>query len=83
MTDNPAVSAFSASGEDAITRKIEFNVDLSTQDIVSSSDLVEIYEIERTVSAIVEGNFKRVRLIHLTLCILILANTSVDSTPIS
>lgn len=82
MTDNPTVSAFSASGEDAITRKIEFNVDLSAQDIVSP-DLVETYEIERTVSAIVEGNFRRVRLVHLTLCIPILANTSVDSTPIS
>ncbi|OJA17380.1 hypothetical protein AZE42_10969 [Rhizopogon vesiculosus] len=61
MTDSLAVSAFSASGEDAITRTIEFNVDPFTQDIVSS-DLVETYEIERTVAAIVEGNFKRVAL---------------------
>jgi diphthamide biosynthesis protein 2 len=66
MTDGPSVSTFSASGEDAITRTLDFNIDPSTQGIVSS-DLVETYEIERTVAAIVEGDFKRVRLFYHTL----------------
>ncbi|KAG2124801.1 putative diphthamide synthesis protein-domain-containing protein [Suillus clintonianus] len=61
MTDVPAVSTFSASGEDAITRTIELNIDSSTQDI-AQSDFLEIYEIERTVTAIVEGDFKRTAL---------------------
>jgi diphthamide biosynthesis protein 2 len=61
MTDVPAVSTFSASGEDAITRTIQLNIDSSTQNI-APSDFLEIYEIERTVAAIVEGNFKRISL---------------------
>lgn len=79
MTDGPA---FSASGEDAITRTIEFNTDPSTQDVMSSN-LVETYEIERTVAAIAEGDFKRVRLAHFTSRMLILAHISIDSAPIS
>jgi len=65
VTDGPAFSVFSASGEEAITRTIEFAAEPTTQDIVSS-DLVETYEIERTATAIIEGNFKRVRLIYFT-----------------
>lgn len=62
MTDVPAVSTFSASGEDAITRTIELNVDSSNTQNIAPSDFLEIYEIERTVAAIVEGNFKRIAL---------------------
>ncbi|KAG1824103.1 putative diphthamide synthesis protein-domain-containing protein [Suillus variegatus] len=62
MTDVPAVSTFSASGEDAITRTIELNMDSSHTQIIAPSDFLEIYEIERTVAAIVEGNFKRIAL---------------------
>lgn len=56
-----AVSTFSASGEDAITRTIELNIDSSNTQNIAPSDFLEIYEIERTVAAIVEGNFKRHR----------------------
>lgn len=56
-----AVSTFSASGEDAITRTIELNIDSSNAQNIAPSDFLEIYEIERTVAAIVEGNFKRHR----------------------
>ncbi|KAG0698784.1 putative diphthamide synthesis protein-domain-containing protein [Suillus ampliporus] len=61
MTDGLAVSTFSASGEDAITRTIELNIETSTQDI-APSDFLEIYEIDRTVASIVEGDFKRIAL---------------------
>lgn len=57
-----AVSTFSASGEDAITRTIELNIDSSNAQNIAPSDFLEIYEIERTVAAIVEGNFKRIAL---------------------
>lgn len=83
MTDVPAVSTFSASGEDAITRTIELNMDSSHTQIIAPSDFLEIYEIERTVAAIVEGNFKRVRSIHPALLRLIIAHTSIDSSPVS
>lgn len=56
-----AVSTFSASGEDAITRTIELNVGPSNTQNITPSDFLEIYEIERTVAAIVEGDFKRHR----------------------
>lgn len=62
MTDVPAVSTFSASGEDAITRTIELNVDSSITRNIAPSDFLEIYEIGRTVAAIMEGNFKRIAL---------------------
>ncbi|KAG1744907.1 putative diphthamide synthesis protein-domain-containing protein [Suillus paluster] len=62
MTDGPGVSTFSASGEDAITRTIELNIDASTESDIAPSDFLEIYAIERTVTAIVEGNFKRTAL---------------------
>ncbi|KAG1743810.1 putative diphthamide synthesis protein-domain-containing protein [Suillus lakei] len=62
MPNVPAVSTFSASGEDAITRTIELNIDSSNTQDIAPSDFLEIYEIERTVAAIVEGNFKRTAL---------------------
>lgn len=62
MTDIPAVSTFSASGEDAITRTIELDIDSPTTQNIAPSDFLEMYEIERTVAAIIEGNFKRIAL---------------------
>jgi hypothetical protein len=82
MTDVPAVSTFSASGEDAITRTIQLNINSSTQNI-APSDFLEIYEIERTVTAIIEGNFKRVSSILSALPRLIIAHTSIDISPVS
>lgn len=53
-------TAFSTSGEDAITRTINVEAD-ETADKLAEDEFDEFYEIERTVEEIVKGDYKRVR----------------------
>ena len=59
MSTDPLSSAFSAAGDDAITRTIDIAEDPSAQRL-PVFDFAEFYEIERTASAILDGDFKRV-----------------------
>lgn len=52
-------TAFSTSGEDAITRTIDVKVD-TTADQLASSEFDQFYEIERTAGELIEGDYKRV-----------------------
>ncbi|KAJ7074706.1 diphthamide biosynthesis protein [Mycena amicta] len=54
-----AENTFSASGADVIARKISVEPDTS---IHSQSELDDFYDIERTISSIVAGDYKRVAL---------------------
>jgi hypothetical protein len=53
-------AAFSATGEDAITRTIDVHVDEIANHFASELDFDDFYEIERTVDEIVKGDYKRV-----------------------
>ncbi|KAG6332059.1 hypothetical protein ID866_7030 [Astraeus odoratus] len=55
------LSAFSASGEEAIGRSIDLASSISAQRS-ASQDLLEFYEIERTAKEIRDGGFKRIAL---------------------
>ena len=50
-------TAFSTSGEDVIAR----GIDVNQEEVPVGQDLDEYYDIERTVGAIEEGDYKRVR----------------------
>lgn len=52
-------TAFSTSGEDAITRTIDVKVD-TTADQLASSEFDQFYEIESTARELIEGDYKRV-----------------------
>lgn len=54
------VTAFSTSGESAISRSIDIEVDETADQLPSSKEFEKFYEIERTVQEIVQGRFKRV-----------------------
>ncbi|KAL6303602.1 diphthamide biosynthesis protein [Sparassis latifolia] len=58
---SPESTAFSASGEDAITRKIDVAVD-RTRDDLPVEDFKGYYDIQRTVEQINQGNYKRIAL---------------------
>jgi hypothetical protein len=51
-------TAFSSSGEDAISRIIDLEIDETTR--LPSSEFEVFYEIKRTANEIVKRNFKRV-----------------------
>lgn len=53
-------TAFSTFDEDAISRRIDVEVDRTADKLSSSREFEEFYEIERTAREIVEGGFKRV-----------------------
>jgi diphthamide biosynthesis protein 2 len=53
-------SAFSASGEDAITCSIDVAMRPSARRLEASA-FSEFYEIQRTADTIINGDFKRVR----------------------
>ncbi|KAJ3997354.1 putative diphthamide synthesis protein-domain-containing protein [Lentinula boryana] len=55
-------TAFSASGEEVITRTIDVEVDDTADQLKSSAEFDAFYEIDRTVREIEEGDFKRVAL---------------------
>jgi diphthamide biosynthesis protein 2 len=57
-------TAFSTSGEDAITRTIDVKID-TTANQLALTEFDDYYEIERTAGEIVKGDYKRVRFIHL------------------
>ncbi|KAF9240828.1 putative diphthamide synthesis protein-domain-containing protein [Melanogaster broomeanus] len=61
MSADQPPSAFSPSGEEAITRSIDVASTPSAQRF-GSSDFSEFYEIERTTETIINGNFKRIAL---------------------
>jgi hypothetical protein len=52
-------TAFSTSGEDAITRRIDVKVD-TTADQLAAGEFDQFYEIERTTAELIEGDYKRV-----------------------
>lgn len=52
-------TAFSAAGEDVITRKIEIEKE-NLADKLSPEEFEEHYDIERTTKEIIEGDYKRV-----------------------
>ncbi|TFK67322.1 diphthamide biosynthesis protein [Pluteus cervinus] len=54
-------SAFSSSGEDAITRVLDVQKDTATHSL-SQAQFDDYYEIQRTTSEIVNGDFKRIAL---------------------
>ncbi|KAF9467555.1 putative diphthamide synthesis protein-domain-containing protein [Collybia nuda] len=54
-------TAFSTSGEDAITRRIEVKAD-TTADQLAPSEFDQFYEIERTTGELIEGDYKRIAL---------------------
>ncbi|KIK64153.1 hypothetical protein GYMLUDRAFT_57148 [Collybiopsis luxurians FD-317 M1] len=55
-------TAFSSSGEDAIARTIDVEVDDTAHRLQSTAEFDAFYEIERTANEIQAGNFKRVAL---------------------
>jgi diphthamide biosynthesis protein 2 len=59
----PEHTAFSTSGEDAITRTIDVKVD-KTASKLASTVFDNFYEIDRTAEEIVKGDYKRVSFIH-------------------
>ena len=56
-----STTAFSPSGEDAITRAIDIQVDAAEILDPSTPAFDEFYEIKRTASEIIDGGYKRVR----------------------
>ncbi|KAF8057552.1 putative diphthamide synthesis protein-domain-containing protein [Lyophyllum atratum] len=54
-------TAFTASGEDAITRAIDIQPD-TTADALPQSDFDDFYEITRTAEEIIHGDYKRIAL---------------------
>lgn len=54
-------TAFSTSGEDAIARKIDVQVN-TTANILASTEFNDFYEIDRTAEEIIKGDYKRVRI---------------------
>ncbi|OSX62785.1 hypothetical protein POSPLADRAFT_1088663, partial [Postia placenta MAD-698-R-SB12] len=54
-------TAFSAAGEDVITRKIEIEKE-NLADKLSPEEFEEHYDIERTTKEIIEGDYKRIAL---------------------
>lgn len=52
-------TAFSSSGEDVISRRIELHQDGHSE--MSHEDLLAHYDIYRTVEEVVQGDYKRVR----------------------
>lgn len=56
-------TAFAPSGEDAITRTIDVQVD-TTADRLTPAEFDNFYEIERTSEEIIKGDFKRVWMIQ-------------------
>ncbi|KAG6907507.1 hypothetical protein DXG01_008651 [Tephrocybe rancida] len=57
----PEHSAFAASGEEAITRALDIQVD-TTSDELTPSDFDEFYDISRTAEEIINGGYKRIAL---------------------
>lgn len=55
-------TAFSTSGEDAIKRTIDVNIDDTADCLSSPHKFYAFYEIERTADEIVKGGFKRIAL---------------------
>lgn len=55
-------TAFTTSGEDAIRRTIDVEVD-TTADRLSPAEFDNFYEIDRTAEEIIKGDYKRVRII--------------------
>lgn len=53
-------TAFSTSGEDAITRSINVEFDKTAESLSGSVEFANFYDIDRTVDEIVNGAFKRV-----------------------
>lgn len=56
----PENTAFSTFEEVAISRRIDVQVDKTADNLSSSREFEEFYEIERTAEEIVKGGFKRV-----------------------
>jgi hypothetical protein len=56
-----STTAFSPSGEDAIARAIDIQVDAAEILDPSTPAFDEFYEIKRTASEIIDGGYKRVR----------------------
>lgn len=54
-------TAFSTSGEDAIARKIDVQVN-TTANILASTEFNDFYEIDRTAEEIIKGDYKRIAL---------------------
>ena len=55
-------TAFSSSGEDAVTRPVELNeTEVAPARDLSTEEFVAFYELERVASEINSGGFKRVR----------------------
>ncbi|KAG6860061.1 hypothetical protein C0991_012291 [Blastosporella zonata] len=54
-------SAFSASGEDAITRSIDVHADITSSQL-APSEFDDFYDIERTSKEIINGDYKRIAL---------------------
>ena len=65
QTSDSLTSAFSSSGEDAITRVLDVHKDITTHSL-SQSQFDDYYEIQRTTAEIIDGGFKRVRVLFLT-----------------
>lgn len=53
-------TAFSTLDEDAISRRIDIQVDRTADNLSSPEEFEEFYEIERTTEEILKGGFKRV-----------------------
>ena len=56
----PEYTAFSTSGEDAITRTIDLEIDDTPDRSSSSHEFDAFYEIERAADEIIKGDFRRV-----------------------
>lgn len=54
-------TAFSSSGEDAITRTLDVEVDETADNLKHPAEFDDFYEIERITREIEQGDFKRVR----------------------
>lgn len=53
-------TAFSSSGEDAIARTLDVEVDKTADNLKDSAEFDAFYEIERIAREIEQGDFKRV-----------------------
>jgi hypothetical protein len=54
-------TAFSTSGEDAITRSLDVDLDQTAKDL-SLEEFNDFYDIERTAKEIINGDYKKVGL---------------------
>lgn len=57
----PPSGAFSTAGEEAITRTVEINDSELTSSQIQHTDLDALFEIVETAQAIIDGDYKQVR----------------------